>query len=212
MRKLLFLDLETTGLDEKTDFVLEVGALVVDAKTLEQEVAWSRCVYHTRNVRSDVPVRVPTELLFREPIVAEMHRRSGLIAECDGKDAKRCIDTDWELSELIRKHVLDPNDPKERAVIAGFSSHFDQRMVREHLPQTFSLLHYRIANVSTFRDCIKAWFPDALPDWVTKRDQTAEHRALPDCVAALHQLRLFRSIIDEGLNMVVATSPAEIRP
>lgn len=184
MDKMVFLDLETTGLHPKADTILELGVLVVDVQTMRIETAASWPIYHERMVRDDCSVRVPTSLLINVPFVRDMHTRNGLLAVCDGHTSMKMHEVEDAAMEIIPL----------RSVLAGFSVHFDRSFIDEHMPRLGATLHHRIVNVSSFRDCMREWLRDRVPG---EADFVAEHRALADCMDAYRELCAYRSIVLE---------------
>lgn len=79
---LLALDLETTGLDPRSETILEVAAMSVDARDLS--VSGS---FHAFN---DIPI--DTTFSFADEKVVEMHTRNGLIDELrDRRNAGQAV-------------------------------------------------------------------------------------------------------------------------
>lgn len=130
--KLLWVDLEMTGLDPKIDKILEVAAIVTDMDFNELG-------------RYQSAVFQPAEVLNNmNEFCQNMHSRSGLVDRVKTAPAEQQVVS--ELTEFISDHF-----GKEPAILAGNSIHQDRRFIRQWWPQIDQLLHYRMLDVSSFK-------------------------------------------------------------
>ena len=134
--KLYWLDLETTGLDPATTEVLEVSVATAD---LLNPFDIER-IYHA-------VVRPVTPVEQMSPFIIDMHTKNGLLAECQGPNAKPIGQVDRELSELVEW----VEDKDERATLAGSSIHFDHGYIKVHMPKTAKKLSHRHYDVSALK-------------------------------------------------------------
>lgn len=149
---LLWLDFETTNLEPSEGYPLEVCAQL----TSLHNVHFLLDEYH------DVfPFKRAT--IF-DDVVITMHARSGLIAECaeaSGENSGMVHAADVKIANMIhncRNLGAEGKGPFKggRVYIAGTSAHFDLRWLKTHMPQTASLLHYRVFDVSAFELMLEA--------------------------------------------------------
>lgn len=182
---ILFLDLETTGTDPEKDLVLEVGAVLVEAVSLDN--VWQQTSYiHTL---SD-----PTESM--SDFVKDMHTNSGLIKglEEDHDEVRFSLeDTLSNYLSMIRNGLWLPYADvygQQWIRLGGYSPQFDRQFIQRHAPHFSKLLHHRMIDVSTLRACAKAWAPHLV------EDQDVAHRALADCLAAIEELKTYRKIFE----------------
>ncbi len=131
--KILWFDLETTGLDPRKEDILEIGAAV--ANTL-QLVDTFNTVVHSKRVEE------PSSL---DPFIIDMHSESGLLEESKKTNLK-LVNAEALLYDFIKKHFNE-----EKVILAGNSIHFDRGFIKAHLPSIESLLHYRMMDVSTLK-------------------------------------------------------------
>lgn len=160
--KLLWLDLETTGLS-LNDHCLEVGMVATDSK-LDVLGATSFVLYFAG------------EANLLDPYVLEMHTKNGLLAQCKRTDWF-INEVDQELTGFVKTHWLDPLD---RAILAGRNiGSFDKIRLERWFPQTHALCHYRTFDMTTLYLYEEAQYPKG----------PTLHRSLPDIYSDLLELR-----------------------
>ena len=171
--RLVWIDLEMTGLDPDHHVVVEVAALVTDAdlNILGQGV--------------DIVVHATEEQLAgMNELVADMHGSSGLT------EAIRASTTTIEQAEqavldLIAEHC----DPDHPAPLAGNSIATDRSFIRKHMPRLDSALHYRMIDVSTLKELARRWYPRV---YFNQPEKGLAHRALADIVESIRELDYYR--------------------
>lgn len=169
--KLLWVDLEMTGLDPEKDKILEVAAIATDWEFREID-------------RMTATVKVPKELI-KERMVGEFweaNRESynSLVAQNEnGEDA-----------EVVEDKILDfieKNFGKE-VYLAGNSIHQDKRFIVKEWPRLDARLHYRMFDVSAW----KIYFENALKIKFTKREN---HRALDDIEGSIDEIKYYLGFV-----------------
>lgn len=173
----LWLDLETTGLDDDCS-VLEVAAILTDSD-LNQISEPISMVVHTDGYRLAA---------MPEPVWT-MHQSSGLVNE-SLESQLTVLDAEDALLRLIDTFYVADHQPS----LAGSSIHFDRRFIRRLMPRLDARLHYRMVDVSTVRDLFKRWMPDwAFIETFGPKVEPA-HRALADVRASIELLRTCRRL------------------
>jgi oligoribonuclease len=169
--KLLWIDLEMTGLEPEKDKILEVAAIATDMDL--NEIATYEAV-----------VKVDDKLI-KERMVGEFWERNkeshdALVAQNEnGRPAK---EVERELLEF-----LDKNFGKE-IYLAGNSIHQDRKFIEREMPELNKRLHYRMLDVSAW----KIYFENALDKKYTKRDA---HRALDDINGSIEELKWYLTFL-----------------
>lgn len=164
--KLLWVDLEMTGLDANEDVILEVAAEITDFefKTL---ASYEAIVYHPDQV-----------LAGMNEWSLEQHAASGLVERIrkEGRDEKEVI---HELVGFIQAQFGD-----EPAVLAGNSIHNDRKFIQKWWPEVDALLHYRMLDVSSFKILMQSKY-----DIVFHKKEV--HRAFDDIQASIAELQYY---------------------
>lgn len=164
--KLLWVDLEMTGLDSSHDVILEVAALITDfdfnrLASYEAVIAQPEAVLTTMNEWSQV-----------------QHTESGLITKI--RQAGRPeADVQAELAQLITQQFAG-----EPAVLAGNSIHQDRKFIAQWWPQVEQLLHYRMLDVSAWKLVMESKYNLEF----TKKET---HRALGDIEESIAELQYY---------------------
>jgi oligoribonuclease len=200
-RLLVWLDIETSDLDRRHCFVLEVGCIITDTDLNE------RAAFHeieNKHILGPAIARMDEKVL-------KMHTDSGLLAEIEKNDApheRRSRLTDATpnsslhtagggfvaLLDFLKLNIPEPENTSagdRRGLLCGSSVHFDKDILREHAPFILDHLHYRILDVSVIKEACRLWAPSlALP----KAEHIA-HRALADIRASIAEMRLYRDTV-----------------
>ena len=165
--KLLWIDLEMTGLDPAKDKICEVAAIVTDMKL--DEIASYEAV-----------VKVPEELM-NERMVGEFWEKNSKSRDAlktQNKNGKPVKEVEQELIGFI-----DKNCAKE-IYLAGNSIHQDRKFIEREMPELNSRLHYRMLDVSAW----KIYFENALNKKFIKPEN---HRALDDIKGSIEELKWY---------------------
>lgn len=193
--KLLWIDVETTGLDPFKDSILEIGLVITNSKL------------ETLDSMSQV---VSIEQVDRtwDPVVIEMHSKSGLLLDCltGGSSIaavlSNCHDYIWGQFFNNNNHLDSPKytngqlNIEERPRLCGSSVHFDhiflERACRTSVVTELSkpdrLLHYRHLDVSTIGGLYEMYRPDMYDQ--RPKDRKI-HRVLHDIEDSIAQMRFY---------------------
>ncbi len=170
---LAWMDLEMTGLDHRTEVIVEIATIITDDDL--QIVAEG----------PDLVIHAPEEkLAAMAPVVVEMHTRSGLLDEI------RASTVTVEEAGAATLDFLRSFIPEPRSVpLCGNSIGTDRRFLDAYLPDIENFLHYRSVDVSTIKELARRWSPTML-DGIAKKAEA--HRALDDIRESIKELRFYR--------------------
>lgn len=181
-----WLDLETTGTDEDTGSIVEIGCVMTDPDLREVESL-------SLLVKPD-----EDHWLGMNYVVVRMHRTSGLFdavndgyEDLDRFDALSHAEADRLLVAFLDRHAVSG-----RVILAGSEvSHFDHRWIRRHLPRSSRKLTWwawDVGNVRRFLGSID-------PALVRPPSGPKAHRGTVDARDHLDEWRFYRSLIREGM-------------
>ncbi|OIR46320.1 oligoribonuclease [Corynebacterium sp. NML130628] len=171
--RIVWVDLEMTGLDTSRHVIVEVAALVTDAQLEILDEGLDLVVHATED-----------ELAEMDDFVLNMHTENGLLDEIRSSSVSIKEAEDSVLA-LIEKHC----DPDHPAPLAGNSIATDRSFIREQMPRLDAALHYRMIDVSTVKELSRRWFPRA---YYNQPEKGLAHRALADIVESIQELDYYR--------------------
>jgi len=174
--RLLWLDLELTGIDVETDIILEVAALVSDFNFV------NLAEYQAAVSQNQAEVR---ELMNANAWWQNFPQtRQQLLDEV--KNGKPLITIEDELIRLI-----DEQFKGKPAVLAGNSIHNDRSFIKKYLPRLEAKLHYRMLDVSSFKVLMQAKYGVTI-------DKPEIHRAKSDIQASIEELKYYLKWFKDG--------------
>ena len=169
--RLIWIDMEMTGLAPETDRILEVALIVTDHEldTLAVAPVW---VVHQDDAT----------LAAMDSWNQSTHAKSGLIAKVK---TSRLSEAEVEAAALafLREHV-----PAKASPMCGNSICQDRRFLARAMPALEDYFHYRNLDVSTLKELARRWKPDLLKG-IPKE---GKHEALADVYESIEELRYYR--------------------
>ena len=151
----------------------------------------------------DLVVHQPEEALaLMEPIVVEMHTKSGLLP------AIRSSTVTLEEAGAATLAFIKQWVPEARKVpLCGNSIGMDRRFLDQYLPEIEHWLHYRSIDVSSVKELAKRWYPSLNNGRPYK---AGTHRALDDIRESVAELRFYRErvFVPSTANGAAATAAA----
>ena len=174
--RLVWVDLEMTGLDVHRHVIVEVAALVTDADLTILGEGVDLVVHATEE-----------ELAQMDDFVTSMHGNSGLTEQIRSSTVTMEQAEDAVLA-LIAEHC----SPEHPAPLAGNSIATDRTFIREQMPRLDAALHYRMVDVSSIKELARRWYPKA---YYNQPPKGLAHRALADIVESIRELDYYRRAV-----------------
>jgi oligoribonuclease len=174
--RLVWIDLEMTGLDPSHDEIVEIAAIVTDAELNELDAGISLVV-------------CPPDLSIlegMEDVVVRMHTESGLLDDIPAGIA--LADAGAAVLAYVQGHVPEPR----KAPLAGSSVYVDRGFLARYLPELDEYMHYRLIDVSTIKELARRWYPRS---YFNAPAKTGGHRALADIRESIAELRYYRDTL-----------------
>src|SRR5262252_4154609 len=169
--RLIWIDLEMTGLKPDSDRILEMALVITDHDlvTVATAPVW-------------VVRQADATLDGMDSWNKGTHGRSGLI---DKVRASTLSEAEVEAAALafVREHV-----PARVSPMCGNSICQDRRFLARWMPALEDYFHYRNLDVSTLKELVRRWKPDLLKG-VPKE---GKHEALADVYESIAELRYYR--------------------
>jgi oligoribonuclease len=171
--RLVWIDLEMTGLDVRRHVIVEIAVLVTGDDLVPRDDGIDVVVHQP-----------PTALSEMDDYVRSMHTRSGLLPEIEASTVS-LADAGAAALDYVRTHVPEPRT----ALVCGNSIGVDRRFLDVQLPELDGYLHYRSIDVSTLKELCRRWSPEVYRKRPGKHEA---HRALADIHESIAELAYYR--------------------
>ena len=168
--RFVWMDLEMTGLDDKTCASIQMATIAADASLNELATL-------------DIDIWQPESVLeTMSPFVRRMHTDNGVL------ERVRKSETSLAEAEQRTLEMLTGIVPYRKGVLAGNSIWQDRRFLLRYMPNLEAYLHYRQVDVTTIKILSKQWYgPKGEPP-----SKPSAHTALEDIRASIAELKWYR--------------------
>lgn len=170
-QRLVWLDLEMTGLDPEKERIIEAAVVVTEADL---------------TLVAEGPVMVihqSTEILdAMDKWNTATHGKSGLTDKVKASTINE-EEAETELLAFLTKHVSPGKSP-----LCGNTVGQDRRFLVKYMPRLEAFFHYRNLDVSTLKELAQRWKPEVYKSFVKK----SRHEALADIYESIDELKHYR--------------------
>lgn len=167
---LIWVDLEMTGLNTNTDYIIEIATIVTDAQL---------------NILAEGPVIAvfqPDEILDQmDEWNTRQHNQSGLVDRIK-KSPYSVAEAETRTLEFLEKFV-----PKGKSPMCGNSICQDRRFMHRLMPDLEEYFLYRNLDVSTIKELMKRWAPEK-----EGFNKQGSHLAMDDIRDSIAELKYYR--------------------
>ncbi len=170
-KKILWVDLEMTGLNPREDIILEVAAIVTD--------------WELREIATFEGIIKHDELIIREKMARSAvfwnensEAREGLLKQNNAGRSSDIVERDI-LAFINEYCVAEPN-----VLLAGNSIHQDRKFIEHYWKQLDARLHYRMLDVSAWKVVFEGKYSK-------KFAKPEKHRALDDIRGSIEELQYY---------------------
>lgn len=171
-RKMVWIDMEMTGLDPERETIIEIATLITDSDLNIVEEGPNLVIHQP-----------PKVLKSMDEWNQSHHKKSGLLEEV--KNSRISLGQAEEITlDFIKKHSEPHKSP-----LCGNSVYHDRRFLAKYMPSIHKYLHYRLVDVSTLKELINRWYDD---ERVSSMKKEGKHRALSDIKESIEELKYYR--------------------
>ncbi len=167
---LIWVDLEMTGLDTNTDYIIEIATIVTDAQL---------------NILAEGPVvaiHQPDQILDQmDEWNTKQHNQSGLVDRIK-KSPYNVAEAESMTLEFLKKFVTKGKSP-----MCGNSICQDRRFMHRLMPDLEEYFLYRNLDVSTIKELMKRWAPEK-----EGFNKQGSHLAMDDIRDSISELKYYR--------------------
>ena len=169
--RLVWIDLEMTGLDPERDQIIEIATLVTDSDLSLVAEGPELAVHVSDGVLAGMDEWNTTH-----------HGASGLTERVRQSDVS-CAEAEARTLDFLSEYVAPGTAP-----LCGNSVWQDRRFLARYMPALDAYLHYRLIDVSTLKELARRWHPEVAGGVV----KTNAHTALSDIRESVDELRHYR--------------------
>ena len=169
--RLIWIDLEMTGLEPDKDVIIEIATIVTDAD-LNTVAEGPTIAVH----QSDAILNGMDEWNTKQ------HGGSGLVARVQ-KSEISAAQAERQTIEFLSEHIGAGVSP-----MCGNSICQDRRFLANYMKELETFFHYRNLDVSSVKELAKRWKPEILPGF-TKQ---GSHLAMDDIRDSIAELSYYR--------------------
>ncbi|GMM56180.1 Rex2 protein [Maudiozyma humilis] len=175
-KPIVWIDCEMTGLDHKSDHIIEICCIITDGNLNIVDQKDNNCYESVVHYDKDVMDKMGEWCV-------EHHGSSGLTAKVLASSKTR-EQVEDELLAYIKKFIPD----QRVGILAGNSIHMDRLFMLKEFPKVIDHLFYRLIDVSTIMEVGRRFNPDIVS--VFPKKETA-HTAKKDILESIGQLRWY---------------------
>jgi oligoribonuclease len=141
----------------------------------------------------DLVLAATTEALDgMDEVVRSMHTQSGLLTAI-GESTLALEDAGKATLDFFKQHL-----PEAGTVpLCGNSIEMDRRFLSVWLPDVNGYFHYRSIDVSSVKELVRRWYPEAYSNAPKK---AGGHRALDDIKESVAELSYYRAAVFKATN------------
>lgn len=168
--RLIWIDLEMTGLDPKRDTIIEIATAITDAQLMLVAEGPIIAIHHPDTV-----------LAGMDEWNTRQHGQSGL--------TERVRRSRIDLAQAEQKTIdfLAQHLPPNTSPMCGNSVCQDRLFLNRYMPALEKYFHYRQIDVSTLKELARRWRPN-LPEF----SKDSQHLAMDDIHESIAELRYYR--------------------
>lgn len=174
-RRMVWIDLEMTGLDIEKDHILEIACIVTEGNLDIVQQGPNLIIHQSQEILDSM-----------SPWHIENYKRSGLTEAVQNSNLS-LAEAEQQILRFVEYYT-----PKGTCPLAGNSVHYDKKFLDKYMKKLMEHFHYRIVDVSTIKELCKRWYP-----FVTKcrLKKKGRHRALDDIQESIEELRFYQKNI-----------------
>ena len=169
--RLVWLDMEMTGLDPEKERIIEVAVVVTEPDL---------------TIVAEGPVLVihqPDSLLdAMDSWNRSTHGKSGLTDKVKASTLTE-EQAETQLIAFLSQHV-----PAGKSPLCGNTVSQDRRFMFNYMPKLEQFFHYRTVDVSTIKELARRWRPELLKGF----EKRIKHEALADIYESIAELKYYR--------------------
>lgn len=171
LNRLIWIDLEMTGLSPERDQIIEIATIVTDADLRHIADGPVLAIHQSDEI-----------LAGMDEWNTRQHGQSGLVRRVR-ESTVSVADAERQTIKFLQQHLEAGKSP-----MCGNSICQDRRFLARYMPKLEAFFHYRNLDVSTLKELARRWKPSVLKGL----KKQSSHLALDDIRDSIEELRYYR--------------------
>ncbi|HIE63688.1 MAG TPA: oligoribonuclease [Candidatus Poseidoniales archaeon] len=171
--RMVWIDLEMTGLYPDENTIIEIATIVTEADLTIVAQGPSLAISASEE-----------DLVKMDEWNVSHHTENGLIERVKASKISMA-EAEAQTLEFLREHCIEGIHP-----LCGNTIGQDRRFLRRYMPELHEYFHYRSVDVTSIKELVKRWFPKA-----PRYSKNSGHRALDDIHGSIEELQHYREHI-----------------
>lgn len=175
MEWMLWVDIETTGLDAQEDQILQIACILTSCKDDNQVYSIEYTINHDQHTLDNM-----------SEWCKKQHKESGLYDQV--------LRSNCQLQDVEKHVILCLNQHlkvMDKVYLAGNSVHFDKKFIDNHMPLLSARLSYRIIDVSTIAILCNNIAPEL---YINRPQKTHCHTAMQDILESIKEYKYYKTV------------------
>ncbi|MDB2409924.1 MAG: oligoribonuclease [Pseudomonadales bacterium] len=172
LNRLIWIDLEMSGLKPDSDVIIEIATIVTDADLRVLGEGPMLAIHQPDSVLDNM-----------DEWNTFQHGQSGLTKRVR-ESVITVAEAEAQTIKFLQRHLQKGDSP-----MCGNSICQDRRFLANYMPELEAFFHYRNLDVSTLKELARRWKPKALEGMKKK----SSHLAMDDIKDSIEELRYYRS-------------------
>ena len=168
--RLVWIDLEMTGLDPDENTIIEIATIVTESDL--------SIVAEGPSFAIDVGKE---ELAKMDNWNVKHHTENGLLDRIESEGVS------MQNAERLTLEFLKEHCSPNQSPLCGNTIGQDRRFLRRYMPDLHEFFHYRSVDVTSIKILARSWYPE-----VGKWRKNSGHRALDDIRGSIEELAYYR--------------------
>ncbi|WP_343189930.1 oligoribonuclease [Buchnera aphidicola (Astegopteryx bambusae)] len=170
-KKLIWIDLEMTGLNPEKNFILEIGIIVTDINLKIKDRIISIPIYQKKSI-----------LKKMDNWNKKTHKNSGLLKKVQNSKYTEKI-AEKKIIKFIKKITKKKESP-----MCGNSNNIDRIFLKKFMPKLLNYFHYRTIDVSSIKELSKIWNKKIYRNFKKEK----KHTAIEDIKSSIKELLYYK--------------------